>query len=276
MALKNLLIRTVTGVIFVGVMVSAICYSSFSFLLLFGLVTGLTVWEFSGLLKNYEESSMQRMVNVIEGVYLFTASFLYANNYVDSKIFLPYLLFLMLSMIGELFFKAPNPINNFAFSFLTQVYCAGSFSLLNFIGTAPDGNTYSPLLVLALFIFIWVNDTGAYVVGSMIGRNKMFERISPKKSWEGFFGGLIFVLAASLLFVWYEPVINCYKWLGLAATITIFGTLGDLIESLIKRTLKIKDSGNILPGHGGMLDRFDSIIMAIPASYIYIRLFIQS
>ncbi|MFA6875903.1 MAG: phosphatidate cytidylyltransferase, partial [Parabacteroides sp.] len=182
----------------------------------------------------------------------------------------------MLSMIGELFFKAPNPINNFAFSFLTQVYCAGSFSLLNFIGTAPDGNAYSPLLVLALFIFIWVNDTGAYVVGSMIGRNKMFERISPKKSWEGFFGGLIFVLAASLLFVWYEPVINCYKWLGLAATITIFGTLGDLIESLIKRTLKIKDSGNILPGHGGMLDRFDSIIMAIPASYIYIRLFIQS
>ncbi|MDD4591721.1 MAG: phosphatidate cytidylyltransferase [Parabacteroides sp.] len=276
MALKNLLIRTVTGIIFVGVMVSAICYSSFSFLLLFGLVTGLTVWEFSGLLKNYEESSMQRMVNVIEGVYLFTASFLYANNYVDSKIFLPYLLLLMLSMIGELFFKAPNPINNFAFSFLTQVYCAGSFSLLNFIGTAPDGNTYSPLLVLALFIFIWVNDTGAYVVGSMIGRNKMFERISPKKSWEGFFGGLIFVLAASLLFVWYEPVINCYKWLGLAATITIFGTLGDLIESLIKRTLKIKDSGNILPGHGGMLDRFDSIIMAIPASYIYIRLFIQS
>lgn len=276
MALKNLLIRTVTGIIFVGVMVCAICYSSFSFLLLFGLVTGLTVWEFSGLLKNYEESSMQRMVNVIEGVYLFTASFLYANNYVDSKIFLPYLLLLMLSMIGELFFKAPNPINNFAFSFLTQVYCAGSFSLLNFIGTAPDGNTYSPLLVLALFIFIWVNDTGAYVVGSMIGRNKMFERISPKKSWEGFFGGLIFVLAASLLFVWYEPVINCYKWLGLAATITIFGTLGDLTESLIKRTLKIKDSGNILPGHGGMLDRFDSIIMAIPASYIYIRLFIQS
>jgi len=276
MALKNLLIRTVTGIIFVGVMVCAICYSSFSFLLLFGLVTGLTVWEFSGLLKNYEESSMQRMVNVIEGVYLFTASFLYANNYVDSKIFLPYLLLLMLSMIGELFFKAPNPINNFAFSFLTQVYCAGSFSLLNFIGTAPDGNAYSPLLVLALFIFIWVNDTGAYVVGSMIGRNKMFERISPKKSWEGFFGGLIFVLAASLLFVWYEPVINCYKWLGLAATITIFGTLGDLTESLIKRTLKIKDSGNILPGHGGMLDRFDSIIMAIPASYIYIRLFIQS
>lgn len=276
MALKNLLIRTVTGIIFVGVMVCAICYSSFSFLLLFGLVTGLTVWEFSGLLKNYEKSSMQRMVNVIEGVYLFTASFLYANNYVDSKIFLPYLLLLMLSMIGELFFKAPNPINNFAFSFLTQVYCAGSFSLLNFIGTAPDGNAYSPLLVLALFIFIWVNDTGAYVVGSMIGRNKMFERISPKKSWEGFFGGLIFVLAASLLFVWYEPVINCYKWLGLAATITIFGTLGDLIESLIKRTLKIKDSGNILPGHGGMLDRFDSIIMAIPASYIYIRLFIQS
>ncbi|MFA6875788.1 MAG: phosphatidate cytidylyltransferase, partial [Parabacteroides sp.] len=135
MALKNLLIRTVTGIIFVGVMVSAICYSSFSFLLLFGLVTGLTVWEFSGLLKNYEKSSMQRMVNVIEGVYLFTASFLYANNYVDSKIFLPYLLLLMLSMIGELFFKAPNPINNFAFSFLTQVYCAGSFSLLNFIGT---------------------------------------------------------------------------------------------------------------------------------------------
>jgi phosphatidate cytidylyltransferase len=276
MALKNLLVRTATGIIFVGVMVSAICYSSFSFLVLFGLITGLTVWEFTGLMKNYEESSMQRVINVIEGVYLFTASFLYANGFVDSKIFLPYLLLLMLSMIGELFYKAPNPINNFAFSFLTQIYCAGSFSLLNFIGATPDGGIYSPILVLALFIFIWINDTGAYVVGSMIGKNRMFERISPKKSWEGFFGGLIFVLAASLLFAWYEPTINHYQWLGLAATIVIFGTLGDLVESLIKRTLKVKDSGNILPGHGGMLDRFDSIIMAIPASYIYIRLFIQN
>jgi len=277
--LKNLIIRALTGIIFVVVLVSAICIHPIFFLILFCIITGLTLWEFGGLVKHYENANLQRTVNVLGGVYLFIATFVYANGLTDGKIFLPYLLFIMLTMIAELYYKAPNPINNWAFTLFAQVYCAGSFSILNFIGAEPGTPgvmSYTPLFIMAIFIFVWLDDTGAYLVGSLIGKHKLFERISPKKSWEGFFGGLILSLASSQAFAWFAPEINRMNWLGLAATVVLFGTWGDLIESLLKRTLGVKDSGNVLPGHGGMLDRFDSVMLAVPASYIYIELFIRN
>ena len=277
--MKNLIIRALTGIIFVVVLVSAICIHPIFFLILFCIITGLTLWEFGGLVKHYENANLQRAVNVLGGVYLFIATFVYTNGLTDGKIFLPYLLFIMLTMIAELYYKAPNPINNWAFTLFAQVYCAGSFSMLNFIGAEPGTPgvmSYTPLFIMAIFIFVWLDDTGAYLVGSLIGKRKLFERISPKKSWEGFFGGLILVLASSQAFAWFAPEINRMNWLGLAATVVLFGTWGDLIESLLKRTLGVKDSGNVLPGHGGMLDRFDSVMLAVPASYIYIDLFIRN
>lgn len=277
--MKNLIIRALTGIIFVVVLVSAICIHPIFFLILFCIITGLTLWEFGGLVKHYENANLQRAVNVLGGVYLFIATFVYANGLTDGKIFLPYLLFIMLTMIAELYYKAPNPINNWAFTLFAQVYCAGSFSILNFIGAEPGTPgvmSYTPLFIMAIFIFVWLDDTGAYLVGSLIGKHKLFERISPKKSWEGFFGGLILSLASSQAFAWFAPEINRMNWLGLAATVVLFGTWGDLIESLLKRTLGVKDSGNVLPGHGGMLDRFDSVMLAVPASYIYIELFIRN
>jgi phosphatidate cytidylyltransferase len=277
--LKNLIIRALTGIIFVVVLVSAICIHPIFFLILFCVITGLTLWEFGGLIKHYENANLQQALNVLGGVYLFIATFVYANGLTDGKIFLPYLLFIMLTMIAELYYKAPNPINNWAFTLFAQVYCAGSFSMLNFIGAEPGTPgvmTYTPLFIMAIFIFVWLDDTGAYLVGSLIGKRKLFERISPKKSWEGFFGGLILVLASSQAFAWFAPEISRLNWLGLAATVVLFGTWGDLIESLLKRTLGVKDSGHILPGHGGMLDRFDSVMLAVPASYIYIELFIRN
>lgn len=277
--MKNLIIRALTGIIFVVVLVSAICIHPIFFLILFCVITGLTLWEFGGLIKHYENANLQQALNVLGGVYLFIATFVYANGLTDGKIFLPYLLFIMLTMIAELYYKAPNPINNWAFTFFAQVYCAGSFSMLNFIGAEPGTPgvmTYTPLFIMAIFIFVWLDDTGAYLVGSLIGKRKLFERISPKKSWEGFFGGLILVLASSQAFAWFAPEISRLNWLGLAATVVLFGTWGDLIESLLKRTLGVKDSGHILPGHGGMLDRFDSVMLAVPASYIYIELFIRN
>ena len=277
--MKNLIIRALTGIIFVVVLVSAICIHPIFFLILFCIITGLTLWEFGGLVKHYENANLQRAVNVLGGVYLFIATFVYTNGLTDGKIFLPYLLFIMLTMIAELYYKAPNPINNWAFTLFAQVYCAGSFSILNFIGAEPGTPgvmSYTPLFIMAIFIFVWLDDTGAYLVGSLIGKRKLFERISPKKSWEGFFGGLILVLASSQAFAWFAPEINRMNWLGLAATVVLFGTWGDLIESLLKRTLGVKDSGNVLPGHGGMLDRFDSVMLAVPASYIYIDLFIRN
>lgn len=277
--MKNLIIRALTGIIFVVVLISAIYIHPIFFLILFCIITGLTFWEFGGLVKHYENANLQRTVNVLGGVYLFIATFVYANGLTDGKIFLPYLLFIMLTMIAELYYKAPNPINNWAFTLFAQVYCAGSFSILNFIGAEPGTPgvmSYTPLFIMAIFIFVWLDDTGAYLVGSLIGKHKLFERISPKKSWEGFFGGLILSLASSQAFAWFAPEINRMNWLGLAATVVLFGTWGDLIESLLKRTLGVKDSGNVLPGHGGMLDRFDSVMLAVPASYIYIELFIRN
>lgn len=277
--MKNLIIRALTGIIFVVVLISAIYIHPIFFLILFCIITGLTLWEFGGLVKHYENANLQRTVNVLGGVYLFIATFVYANGLTDGKIFLPYLLFIMLTMIAELYYKAPNPINNWAFTLFAQVYCAGSFSILNFIGAEPGTPgvmSYTPIFIMAIFIFVWLDDTGAYLVGSLIGKHKLFERISPKKSWEGFFGGLILALASSQAFAWFAPEINRMNWLGLAATVVLFGTWGDLIESLLKRTLGVKDSGNVLPGHGGMLDRFDSVMLAVPASYIYIELFIRN
>ena len=192
--MKNLIIRALTGIIFVVVLVSAICIHPIFFLILFCIITGLTLWEFGGLVKHYENANLQRAVNVLGGVYLFIATFVYTNGLTDGKIFLPYLLFIMLTMIAELYYKAPNPINNWAFTLFAQVYCAGSFSMLNFIGAEPGTPgvmSYTPLFIMAIFIFVWLDDTGAYLVGSLIGKRKLFERISPKKSWVGFFGGLI-------------------------------------------------------------------------------------
>ena len=271
--MKNLIIRALTGIIFVVVLISAIYIHPIFFLILFCIITGLTLWEFGGLVKHYENANLQRTVNVLGGVYLFIATFVYANGLTDGKIFLPYLLFIMLTMIAELYYKAPNPINNWAFTLFAQVYCAGSFSILNFIGAEPGTPgvmSYTPLFIMATFIFVWLDDTGAYLVGSLIGKHKLFERISPKKSWEGSIGGGVVAIGVSFILAHYFPFMSMMEWAGLALVVVIFGTWGDLTESLLKRQLHVKDSGNILPGHGGMLDRFDSALMAIPAAVFYL------
>jgi phosphatidate cytidylyltransferase len=147
--------------------------------------------------------------------------------------------------------------------------------MLNVLAFTSDSSgvvVFNTLLPLSVFVFLWVNDTGAYCVGSLLGRHKLFPRISPGKSWEGSIGGAIFVLAAAWAISTYldGEMLTLWAWLGLGLVVVIFGTWGDLVESLFKRTLGIKDSGNILPGHGGMLDRFDSSLLAIPAAVVYL------
>lgn len=278
--MNNFIKRTLTGIIFVGVLLGGIFYNVYSFAALFCIITGLALWEFYGLLKHYENTTLHRVISTLGGMYLFFACFLKASGLADNLTFLPYVLFLMYIFIHELYTKAANPINNWAFTLLAQIYCAGSFSLLNFIAVHPGTSTheplYTPLFIFAIFVFVWLNDTGAFLVGSAFGKRKLFERISPKKSWEGFWGGLVIVLIASQAFAWYAPEIGRLHWLGLAAVIVLFATWGDLTESLLKRTLGVKDSGNVLPGHGGILDRFDSVLMASPAAYCYLEFFIRN
>ena len=171
--MKNLITRALTGIIFVAVLVGAIYFHSYYFLAVFGLITGLSLWEFYGLVKHYENAAIKRFVSSLGGAYLFAATFGYANGLVGGNIFLPYLLFLMYTMITELYDKASNPINNWALTLFGQIYCAGSFSLLNFITSVPNTPgeiVHIPYFALAIFVFVWVNDTGAYLVGSMLGK----------------------------------------------------------------------------------------------------------
>jgi phosphatidate cytidylyltransferase len=191
---------------------------------------------------------------------------------------------LLLSMTGQLWNKKSNPVEAWMHIAYSQIYVALPFALVNMI--AFFRGQFTPVLVLSLFVFIWVNDSFAYLTGSLFGRHRLFERVSPKKSWEGFVGGNLFALAAAyLMSVLDQPLSNLlvgndgsslelWQWFVFAQIVVVFGTMGDLVESLLKRTLGVKDSGTAIPGHGGWLDRFDSLIFAAPvvACYLYLLL----
>ena len=192
-----------------------------------------------------------------------------------SVVFIPYLVTIIYLLVAELYLKQKDPIQDWAYTMLAQMYIALPFSLLNvlaFNATNQGVVAFNTLLPLSVFVFLWVNDSGAYCCGSLLGRHKLFPRISPGKSWEGSIGGAIFVLVAAWAISSFldGQMLTLPEWLGLGLTVVVFGTWGDLVESLFKRTLGIKDSGNILPGHGGMLDRFDSSLLAIPAAVVYL------
>lgn len=272
---NNFIQRAVTGVLFVIVLVGCIIYSPLSFGILFTIISALSVHEFAQLVCKSGEVSINKTITALGGAYLFLALMSFCTQQsVGARVFLPYLGLLLYMMITELYLKKKNPTGNWAYSMLSQLYVALPFALLNVLAfqNSPETGsvTYNPILPLSIFVFIWLSDTGAYCVGSLIGKHRLFERISPKKSWEGSIGGGIFSIASSLGFAHFFPFMPGWQWVGLAIVVVIFGTWGDLTESLMKRQLGIKDSGNILPGHGGMLDRFDSALMAIPAAVVYL------
>ena len=272
---NNFIQRAVTGVLFVIVLVGCILYSPLSFGILFTIISALSVHEFAQLVSKSSEVSINKTITALGGAYLFLALMSFCTKQsVGARVFLPYLGLLLYMMITELYLKKKNPTGNWAYSMLSQLYVALPFALLNVLAfqNSPETSsvTYNPILPLSIFVFIWLSDTGAYCVGSLIGKHRLFERISPKKSWEGSIGGGIFSIASSLGFAHFFPFMPGWQWVGLAIVVVIFGTWGDLTESLMKRQLGIKDSGNILPGHGGMLDRFDSALMAIPAAVVYL------
>jgi len=274
--MRNLIVRAVTGVFFVGVIVA--CFlNAITMELLFTLITGLTMWEYTGLVNNLKGVRVNRFISTVAGVYFFIAVGALRSGIVPTMaVFAPYLLTLLYLFISELYAKAENPINDWAYTMLGQMYIALPFSMINVLAFDLDTTcnvAFSCTVPLCIFILLWVNDTGAYCFGSLFGRHKLFPRISPGKSWEGSIGGALTVLVASGLIGHYisegdAPTV--IMWMGLGLIVVVFGTWGDLVESLFKRTLGIKDSGNMLPGHGGMLDRFDSSLMAMPAAVLYL------
>lgn len=287
--MKNLITRTITGIIFVAAIVACFLRPD-AMVLLFSIITGLTVWEFTGLVNQRKNVNVNRFISTVAAVYFFYAMTYYCSDIyagiAKSVVFIPYLVTIVYLLIAELYLRQEDPIQDWAYTMLAQMYIALPFSLINVLAfnATNDGMVaFNTLLPLSIFIFLWINDTGAYCCGSLLGRHKLFPRISPAKSWEGSIGGAIFVLAVAWLIGEYDnnmlaldaehtriPMLTIPEWLGLGLVVVIFGTWGDLVESLFKRTLGIKDSGNILPGHGGMLDRFDSSLLAIPAAVVYL------
>ena len=276
--MKNFIVRTITSVFFVAAIVTSFLNPR-AMALLFSLVTGMTIWEYCSLVNDRPYISVNRFISTISGVYLFLAMAGYNSGLTPATVFIPYLVSIVYLMVAELYMKAKDPINNWAYTMLSQLYIALPLSLLNVLAFRSNGYNiqYSYLAPLAIFVFLWINDAGAYCVGSLIGRHKLFPRISPGKSWEGSIGGGLLVIVAAVA-IWHLTTtygyndlgLSAYEWAGLGLVVVVFGTWGDLIESLFKRTLGIKDSGNILPGHGGMLDRFDSTLMAVPAAVVYL------
>lgn len=222
-------------------------------------------------LTQYKSKRWTRVGGIIAGMYLFIASLLYAGSRCDKAIFIPYILIIMILFVAVLFQKDENPVKQWGILFIAQIYCAVSLSFLCFIPFI-ESQQYNPLLLLIIFAFIWLNDTGAYLTGSQLGKHRLFKRISPLKSWEGFWGGFAVVLIASQIFARYLSILTGYEWLLLAVVTVITATFGDLTESLLKRACGAKDSGNLLPGHGGILDRFDSVTLAAPATYMLLEI----
>lgn len=273
---SNFIQRAITGVIFVGVLVGCILGGPISFSLLFALITALTIHEFGTIVSKQPDVEINKPICMLAGVFLFFGFAYLGVIPGQTEILIPYLFLVIYLLVSELYLKKKNPLNNWAYAMMSQIYVALSFAMLNVLayhsvgGTSPYQIQYNPILPLSIFIFTWINDTGAYCTGMLFGKHRLFERISPKKSWEGSIGGGVFSIIAGVIMAHFFPFMSIGVWIGLALTVVVFGTWGDLTESLLKRTLGIKDSGNILPGHGGMLDRFDSTLMAVPAAVVYL------
>ena len=276
--MKNLIVRTITGIIFVTAVV--VCFlRPLAMIVLFGLVTGLTVWEFTGIINRGKGLSVNRFITTVAGVYFFLAMSGCCWGITPPTVFIPYLITIVYLLVAGLYSGSEDPLGDWAYTMMSQIYIALPFSLINVLAfsAGPYPGNYSFYIPLSVFIFLWISDTGAYCCGSLLGRHKLFPRISPAKSWEGTIGGILFAVASAwLIFSILEGEgieshgMGLAELIGLGIVVSVFGTWGDLVESLLKRTLEIKDSGSILPGHGGMLDRFDSSLLAIPAAVVYL------
>lgn len=277
---RNFITRAVFGILFVVVILCSFTRADFM-IGLFALITGLTIWEYAGLVNGIKGVRINRFISTVAGVYFFLAVAALEVGMVRSfVVFVPYILCVIYLFVAELYLKNESPILSWAYTMLGQMYIAFPLSLINILafgnGDVSVGGSANMLLPLSVFILLWANDTGAYCTGSLLGRHKLFPRISPAKSWEGSIGGGVLSIIVAALIGHYgangsgTKGMDIMVWIGLGVVVVVFGTWGDLVESLFKRTIGVKDSGKILPGHGGMLDRFDSSLLAIPAVVVYL------
>jgi phosphatidate cytidylyltransferase len=266
--------RAITGTVYVAAIVSSVYFGGWYLHILFGIVTLLMLQEFAVMFKK-SEFSPNAILGPIVGFLIYVLGiFALTGNHTEDTTpkWVPLLIVSVLAFcwigIAELFRDKKHPFVNLAITFSSIIYIVGPLLLINLM-SIHDQAKDSIFPLLGIFIMIWCSDTFAYLVGRKIGKHKMFERISPKKSWEGFFGGMTFAMIAGIIIAYFiesQPFVQ-YAIMGILAA--VFGTLGDLVESMLKRSLNLKDSGTILPGHGGLLDRLDSVLVVIPVIFVF-------
>ena len=266
--------RSLTGIAFAAVMLAGIIIHQYVFAIVFTAFLLLTLREFYKISENigYEPSSK---IGLICGFLLFTIFFLAASrvipqNYIYLSILIP-----LATLLPDLFDKRKNGFKNSMITLAGLIYIALPFSLLSFIIIPENGSEpeFYPWVLIGVFLIIWMYDSMAYVFGSWFGKHIICERISPKKSWEGLIGGAVFAVIMGIVNSVFFHELSIISWIVIAIIIVAFGTSGDFFESKLKREAGVKDSGNILPGHGGMLDRFDTVLFAVPVIYVWINLF---
>ena len=273
--MNNFTKRTITGTIYVIAVIGAIMFNPIILSIFFGIIAILALYEFY---KNVKVSNILplNILGILLAILAYSCFALKAFQIENKYFIIASLLLCFTIFIVEIYRNKENPFTNISYTLLGIIYIVLPMGLTNFIvNPTLSSNDFIPILLLGIFILAWCNDTFAYLVGVKFGKNRLFERISPKKSWEGFFGGFIAVqLASLLLYNFSNTPLQFFDWMIMGAIVSVVGTYGDLVESMFKRQIGVKDSGKILPGHGGILDRFDILFIALPFifSYIFLRL----
>ncbi|MCU0419982.1 MAG: phosphatidate cytidylyltransferase [Cyclobacteriaceae bacterium] len=274
---SNLTQRIITALIGAAAIVAGIMVSEWTYFVIFFLITALSLWEFYKL-AGLDGMLPQKTFGTLCGLLIFVLSFLIERGAISYRYYFVFFPLLSCVYMIKLYKKFERkPFTNIAFTFLGVFYVAIPFALLN-IATFENGS-YDYQIIFGCLFILWASDTGAYFAGTFFGKRKLFERISPKKSWEGFVGGAIlaFVFAYGLPYffsaIGHEPTIRWWQWMVIGVLIVIGGTFGDLVESLLKRSIEIKDSGTALPGHGGFLDRFDGLLISAPFIVAFLEIF---
>jgi phosphatidate cytidylyltransferase len=263
--LKSFVERSLTGLAYAIVLISGILLHPVIFAVVFVTLLILSLAEYYRMVE-LAGGHPQYINGIATGVTFFISLFGYGYGIWPLYVSLVSVLLLFLTFILELYRNHPNPLSNIAFTLMGFFYISLPMGLLNFMifRNQPENHTFYPWILLGMTIIIWAYDSGAYLFGTAFGKHRLFERISPKKSWEGVWGGGLVAMVAGLITGWLCDGISMFSWIAISLIIVIFGTFGDLIESMLKRSFKMKDSGKFLPGHGGILDRLDSFLYATP------------
>ena len=268
--LKNFIIRTLSGIVMVATLIGATLFSKLTFVLLLLAITLGGEWEFYRLAKK-AGTSPQRFVGMLAGTMMIVAAAaaLHEIMAITAVLMVAFMILIPMPLIFELYRKSATPMANVGITYAGVIYVALPMALLTFFPMMLGNGEWKPWSVILYIFIIWANDVFAYLFGITLGKHRLFERISPKKSWEGFFGGLLGAMAMGFVAAKVLDA-NVALWIVLALIAAITGVFGDLVESLLKRSVDVKDSGSFIPGHGGWLDRFDALIFSVPFAFIYL------